>query len=142
MKNVHKLLAATTVCALALAAPAAAANMTDWDANSDAGLSNQEFRSGFESNGVFNRWDADNDGVLTENEFDSGLGDKTAAFGERFGDGDVYSEWDADSDGSLTDDEFYEGVYAGYDDDEDNIIEEPEFGDVGDDIGDGGLFDV
>jgi hypothetical protein len=53
-------------------------------------------------------------------------------------------EWDADADGDglLTEDEFNAGVYNGYDADDSGGIEEPEFGDGGDDIGDGGLFDI
>jgi hypothetical protein len=51
-------------------------------------------------------------------------------------------EWDADGDGSLTEDEFNAEVFDGYDADDSDGIEEHEFGDVGDDIGDGGLFDT
>jgi hypothetical protein len=76
-------------------------------------------------------WDADADGMLSEEEF--GVG---------FGEDGVYGGWDEDGDGALSEDEFNAGVFGGYDEDESGIIEEPEFGDVGDDIGDGGLFDI
>lgn len=76
-------------------------------------------------------WDGDADGALNEEEFNTG-----------FGEGGVYDSWDGDADGMLSEDEFNAGVYGGYDDDESGVIEEPELGDVGDDIGDGGLFDI
>lgn len=76
-------------------------------------------------------WDSDGDGALSEEEFNTG-----------FSEGGAYDAWDADDDGMLTEDEFNFGVFGGYDDDESGVIEEPELGDAGDDIGDGGLFDV
>lgn len=76
-------------------------------------------------------WDGDGDGALSEEEFNTG-----------FDEGGAYDEWDADDDGMLTEDEFNSGVFGGYDDDESGVIEEPELGDAGDDMGDGGLFDV
>lgn len=123
------------------AAPVSAAEFGIWDTNRDAGLTNDEFRSGFEKTGVFNEWDADKNLALTESEFDMGLGDNATAFNTRFGD-DAFNDWDVNNDNSLTDGEFYDGVYASYDNDGNKIIEEPEFGDVGDDMGDGGFWDV
>ena len=76
-------------------------------------------------------WDGDGDGAINEEEFGAG-----------FGEAGVYGSWDEDGDGSLTEDEFNTGVYEGYDADDSGAIEEPEFDDVGDDMGDGGLFDV
>jgi hypothetical protein len=76
-------------------------------------------------------WDADGDGLVNQEEFTTGWNDVG-----------TYGEWDADGDGSLTEDEFNAGVFDGYDADDSGGIEEPEFGDVGDDIGDGGLFDI
>ena len=76
-------------------------------------------------------WDADASGALNEEEFNAG-----------FGESGVYDAWDADRDGALTEDEFNAGVFGGYDRNDDGMIDEPEFGDYGDDVGDGGLFDV
>ena len=76
-------------------------------------------------------WDANDDGVLDNDEFATG-----------FGESGVFGDWDSDGDGSLTEDEFNAGVFGGYDDNGDGTIDESEFGDVGDDMGDGGLFDV
>ena len=76
-------------------------------------------------------WDANEDGVIDNEEFDAG-----------FGESGVFGNWDADGDGMLSEDEFGEGVYGSYDDDESGVIEEPEFGDIGDDMGDGGFWDV
>lgn len=76
-------------------------------------------------------WDANDDGILDNDEFNTG-----------FGEAGVYDSWDGDGDGALSEDEFNAGVFGGYDKDDSGAIEEPEFGDVGDDMGDGGFFDV
>ncbi|MEF2554288.1 hypothetical protein VQ042_23695 [Aurantimonas sp. A2-1-M11] len=80
---------------------------------------------------AFSDWDADGNAGINQEEFNTG-----------FGEGGVYDSWDADGDGALTEDEFNAGVYGGYDRDDSGVIEEPEYGDVGDDLGDGGFFDV
>jgi len=76
-------------------------------------------------------WDANADGLVDQEEFNTAWGDTG-----------TYGAWDRDGDGSLTKEEFNAGLYDGYDADDSGAIEEPEFGDVGDDIGDGGLFDI
>lgn len=76
-------------------------------------------------------WDTDGDGALSQEEFETGWGEN-----------DVYSTWDEDGDGALTEEEFNAGVFDSYDADDSGAIEEPEFGDVGDDMGDGGFWDV
>ena len=76
-------------------------------------------------------WDADRDGSVNSEEFHKGFGNIGA-----------YNAWDTDGDGNLTEDEFNTGVYGGYDRDDSGAIEEPEYGDVGDDMGDGGFWDV
>ena len=81
-------------------------------------------------------WDTDGDGALSENEFYEGWG---SAWGE---DESAFSTWDEDGDGALTEEEYNAGVFNSYDDDGSGVIEEPEFGDIGDDMGDGGFWDV
>ncbi|MFZ3585232.1 hypothetical protein ACOI1H_24340 [Loktanella sp. DJP18] len=81
-------------------------------------------------------WDGDSDGVLSQDEFNEGWGTN---YGE---DETAFSTWDEDGDGALNEDEYNNGVFNSYDDDESGVIEEPEFGDVGDDMGDGGFWDV
>ncbi|MFZ3584818.1 hypothetical protein ACOI1H_22085 [Loktanella sp. DJP18] len=80
-------------------------------------------------------WDMDADGALSEQEFNDG-------WGTAWGDDSAYSTWDEDADGALSEDEFNTGVFNSYDADDSGVIEEPEFGDVGDDMGDGGFWDV
>ncbi|SFH29899.1 hypothetical protein SAMN04488020_109181 [Palleronia marisminoris] len=80
-------------------------------------------------------WDGDGDGALNQEEFNTG-------WNEGIGDESAFSMWDEDGDGALTEDEYNTGVYNSYDDDGSGVIEEPEFGDVGDDMGDGGFWDV
>ena len=81
-------------------------------------------------------WDSDGDGALNEEEFAEGWG---AGFGD---DESAFSPWDEDGDGALNEEEYNAGVFNSYDDDGSGVIEEPEFGDVGDDMGDGGFWDV
>ena len=81
-------------------------------------------------------WDADGDGAVSEEEFNTG-------WDSGFGEGeDAFSTWDEDGDGALSQEEYDAGVFGSYDDDNSGVIEEPEFGDVGDDMGDGGFWDV
>ncbi|MCB8835833.1 hypothetical protein [Aurantimonas sp. VKM B-3413] len=76
-------------------------------------------------------WDADANGSVSQDEFNAGF-DQNGA----------YKAWDKDGDGALSQEEFDTGVFGAYDRDNSGTIEEPEFGDVGDDIGDGGFWDV
>jgi hypothetical protein len=80
---------------------------------------------------MFGDWDGNDDGVLDGGEFDIGFGENGA-----------YDAWDADDDGSLSEDEFNAGVFGGYDADDDDGLEASEFGDLEDDIGEGGHFDL
>lgn len=76
-------------------------------------------------------WDIDGDGVILRNEFLDG-----------FRDWGTFGEFDVDADGGITEGEFADAVFARYDDNLDGIIEEPELTDIGDDMGDGGFWDV
>lgn len=132
------------VCALALSlfsAPAAALQFGDWDTDNEAGLTSDEYRAGFEATGTFDDWDANDDDMLSREELDQGIGENEQAFSARFG-SDPIADWDADGDEALSEDEFYEGTYSVYDADDNDVIEEPEFGDLGDDMGDQGFWDV
>ncbi len=113
MADFMRLFGAGALAALLLATPA---------------LAQDDAEDGMDEVGA---WDGDGDGALSEEEFNTG-----------FSEGGAYDEWDADEDGMLSEDEFNAGVFGGYDDDESGVIEEPELGDAGDDMGDGGLFDV
>lgn len=141
MTDWKKMLLGTTVAVSLLAVPAVAQEIGAWDADTDGVISQEEFGTGFGETGVYDEWDADDDGALTENEFNTGIGENEDEFTERFGE-DAYSQWDEDGDGALSEDEFEGGVYSSYDEDESEGIEEPEFSDLGDDMGDGGFWDV
>ena len=81
-------------------------------------------------------WDGDADGALNREEFNEG-------WGSSYGEGEsAFGTWDEDGDGALSEDEYNAGVFNSYDRDDSGAIEEPEFGDVGDDMGDGGFWDV
>ena len=107
--------------------------MEDWDTDASGDVSREEWNTGMRNQGMFDEWDSDSDGLLTEDEFNEGL----AASGDY-----DYQGWDSDNDGLLSQDETSEGLYDTYDENGDQRIDEPEFGDFGDDIGDEGLFDV
>lgn len=107
--------------------------MEDWDTDASGDVSREEWNTGMRNQGMFDEWDSDSDGLLTEDEFNEGL----AAGGDY-----DYQGWDSDNDGLLSQDETSEGLYDTYDENGDQRIDEPEFGDFGDDVGDEGLFDV
>ncbi len=113
----------------------------EWNANADVGIDENEFGTGFGSSGVWDTWDANDDDMIDENEWTAGIGDNEADFNERFGE-TAWDDWDVNDDAMLDRDEFNTGVYGAYDADDSGFIEEPEFGDLGDDIGDEGIFDV
>jgi Ca2+-binding EF-hand superfamily protein len=129
--DITKLASISAVALALIGTPVLAQEMGDWDADGDAAISEEEFNTGFGEAGVFGGWDEDGDGALSEEEFGAGLGEE-----------EDFAEWDEDGEGSLTEDAFNTGVFGRYDADESGAIEEPEFGDVGDDMGDGGLFDI
>ncbi len=142
--------AATLIMAFGAGSALAQDAYADWDQNSDKTINSTEWNTGWGQNGVFDRFDGNNDDVLSEDELNTGLaGQSTGSTSTgdasrletRFGD-DAYSNWDANDDGNLTEDEFNTGVFSAYDRDGSGSIEEPEFGDVGDDMGDGGFWDV
>jgi hypothetical protein len=144
MHNKLKMAFGASALTLALAISPALSQMTDigeWDTNGDAGLTNDEYKAGMGATGVFGQCDGDANEVLNEQEFQTCFAANQDEFAQRFGD-DYYSQWDTDADSMINEDEFYEGTYGAYDADESGTIEEPELGDLGDDVGDGGIFDV
>ena len=138
MKKLNTLRIALTASLLSVSG-IAAAEFSDWDADGNGALSQEEWNTGWENEGAFDTWDSDDDGLLSQNEFETGIGD-----GEAFADNDDfgYDLWDTDGDGLLDSDEVNEGFYNTYDENSDNVIEEPEYDDFGDDMGDAGAFDV
>ncbi|CCF22205.1 Putative exported calcium-binding EF-hand domain protein (plasmid) [Pseudorhizobium banfieldiae] len=141
MKTTIARLTASTFALSLLAAPVMAANYSDWDTDGTDGISETEFRAGFEKNEAFDRWDTDSNGSLSEAEFKEGIGDKEQAFSDRYGDG-WFDDWDANADAGIDENEYYDGLYSSYDENNNDVIEEPEYGDLGDDMGDDGWFDV
>lgn len=142
MTPIWKLAVAPAVFLSLSAAPAFAQDAwQEWDANADAGVDMQEYETGMSSSGVFENWDSDGNGSLSQEEFDQGAGENQEAFNERFGE-NAFGEWDADGNDEVSETEFHESTFGAYDGDSNDIIEEPEFGDLGDDIGDGGFWDV
>lgn len=79
----------------------------------------------------YNAWNTDDAEGLTYEEWDAGFNDE-----------EQFDAWDADGDGLLDEDEFNEGVFSSYDDNENDTLDEPEYGDYNDDLGDEGFWDV
>ena len=118
------------------AASFAAGEFSEWDADGDGSITMQEWDAGLEEDGLFDNWDSDSDGLLSQDEFNEGF---------EATDSDVtydYDSWDSDGDGLLSSDETSAGLYDTYDENDNDVIEEPEYDDFGDDVGDAGLFDV
>lgn len=139
--HIKALTAAAAVAAtMAIAMPGnALAQVDDWDTDTEAGISSDEFRAGLEGTGVFDEWDTNGDNMLSQSGFNEGLGYNDAAFNERFGE-DYYNTWDANSDNNIDEDEFYSGSYSGYDADANDMIDEQEFGNFDNDDGDDGFW--
>ncbi|MBU8536582.1 EF-hand domain-containing protein [Falsiroseomonas tokyonensis] len=143
MKNrLIKTCAATLLAVCVASTPSLAqSNYSAWNTTNDAGIDRNEFTSGFGKIGTFKKWDANNNGILTESEWRTGLGDHMSGWNSRFG-ATAWNTWNTDGVAGLNEAELNTGMFGIYDDNRSGYIEEPEFGDVGDDVGDGGLFDV
>lgn len=131
MASIHLRRAAASAFALALAAtPVLAQGIADWDGDADGLLNEEEFGTGFGEEGVFDDRDADDNMLLDQEEL-AWDGEAEAP----------WSDWDADGDELLDEEEFNAGAFDRYDADDDGLIGEAEFGDLGDDLGEEGLFD-
>lgn len=134
-------LAASMIALPMMAGAVVATNGSNWNTDGKNGITRSEFRAGFVSNRAFETWDADNSGALSRAEIEAGVGEKRQAFNSRYGE-DWFEEWDENSDSAIDEDEYYDGLYASYDANHSNIIEDAEIGYVGDDMSDGGWFDI
>lgn len=126
-------LATVSAFALALAAGPAMAQdsmMGDYDADTSASVSQDEFNTGFSESGTYANLDADQSGTLTEDELGESGGDM--AFGDM----------DTDASGDLNEDEFNQSVFSSYDADASGDLNEEEFGTVDADFGEGGRFSM
>lgn len=79
----------TTGAAALLLMAGTAMAQTDWDANADGQIDQDEFSAGLESDGPFDDWDTDRDESLSREEFDAGM----------------MSSFDTDGDGILNEPE-------------------------------------
>ena len=74
-------------------------------------------------------WDSDGDGLLSYEEFEPGFLLRVD-----------FQEWDLDDDGLLSEDEFLDAVYSRYDLDATGAFEETEYGALGRDFAEGGVW--
>lgn len=62
----------------------------DWDADQSGDISQDEWDTGFEDEGLYSDWDADGDGALNEDEFGTG----------------IFNTYDRDGDGVWNEEEY------------------------------------
>lgn len=87
---------------------------SDWDADSDGMLTEEEFRSWWADANPFERWDVDADANLSEEEW-------SATFDADMG------EVDLDGDGNVTRQEVEDALFGIWDDDGDGRLGEDEW---------------
>ena len=118
--------------ALSMAGPAYAQTATDFsfrDDNNDGVVTRNEFDRKLGDAGMFEHWDTDKSGLIDEREFNE------IGFDEGFADFDL---WDGDDDRYLDSSEVYDGIYDGFDDNENGHWDGGEW----DDAGDAGFWDI
>lgn len=115
---------------LAAASPAPAQQLGNWDSDDDLGISQPEWDSGVDENGIFDRMDRDNSGDLSEDELNAGVSDAflfEPGLSGSFGQESAYQRWDADDDGSISENEFRAGSYQSFDTNRDGLLDDNEF---------------
>lgn len=86
-----------------------------WDKNDDGGLSQAEWRDGFETNNLFFRLDQDGNMVIGGEEVNDA------------GNLNYDLSWDKNQDGAIHREEALEGLFTYYEFDNDNLLEESDF---------------
>jgi hypothetical protein len=99
------------------------------DDNNDGIVTRDEFNRRVGDVGVFGKWDADRSGMIDEREFNE------IGFDEGFGDFDT---WDVDDNRYLNETELNDGIYKGFDENENGHWDGNEW----DDAGDAGFWDI
>ncbi|WP_340117067.1 hypothetical protein [Pelagibius sp. 7325] len=133
--------------AMATASPVVSQEFGNWDTDDEAGISQPEWNSGLDQNGLYDDLDTDNDSQLSEDEFNAGASDAFESDpGSRqqatIGDGSAYDRWDTDGDGHLSENEFRAGTYQSFDGNGDGLIDNREFPRFGAGGGSGAGLDV
>lgn len=132
-EHLRSLLAGCAVVALAASAtPAAAQDAASWDTDAEQGISQAEWQSGLQRDGIYDRLDTDSNGEISEQEFNAGVSyaydyDPNAVLNLPADSDDLYDRWDRDGDGVLSESEFGAGSYAAFDSNADGRIDVPEF---------------
>lgn len=103
------------------------ADFSAWDEDEDTRLGEDEFRNVYNESGYYNAWDTNQDGGVDRDEWDVAL---NGNMGPDYDEGEYgdFDDWDADADGVLNDRELGDGVFAYYDSNRDNYLEEQEYG--------------
>ena len=99
------------------------------DDNNDGIVTRNEFDKRVGDGGFFGKWDTDDSGLIDEREY-NGIG-----FDEGFGDFDA---WDVDDSRYLDERELNDGIYKGFDENENGHWDANEW----DDAGDAGFWDI
>lgn len=133
--------------AMAVASPVLAQEFGNWDTDDEEGISQPEWNSGLDQNGIYDDLDTDSDSQLSEDEFNAGASDAfqfDPGSGQQatIDDGSAYDRWDADGDGQLSENEFRAGSYQSFDGNADGLIDNREFPRFGAGGGTGSGLDV
>jgi hypothetical protein len=134
MPATERLFGSAALIAAVLVFPALA-QVENWNTNADAVVDRGEYRGAMTGFGFFDKWDTNGDDMLSEQEFEAGMEQSNIAFVQRFG-RNIHPSWDTDDDGLLHEDEMYDGAFDSYDSDRNEMLEEPELGNIADDLGD------
>lgn len=138
MKTRLSLIAASALALSAfVVAPATAQDSmySDWDADQSGAVDRGEFDKGLNGLKIYDAWEKDPDAQMSEGDFDRDYGEAD------WRDDQTFSEWDADRDAGLDRSEFQTGYYEQYDANDDDMLDEEEFGLFEQDADERGWFD-
>jgi len=123
------------------ATPAFAAEYGKWDLDGDGFITSKEYSDRFDEMNVFGGLDTNKDEALEKSEMQSVLGEKADSFGQRHGE-DFFERADKNNNNKLTREEFNNAAFMSYDMDKSASLDQAEFGSVGQDAREGGIYDL
>ena len=92
---------------------------TEWDADRNNMIDQDEWGSVYSEGDTWNSWDGNRDGYIDNTEWDEGFGDSPNR--------GVYNNYDLDGDNRLDENEFRSGLFDTWDADRDGYLSEEEY---------------
>lgn len=103
-------------------------DMTEWDTNQDATLSEDEFTTGYEGDDqAMDTWDRDQSGTVSEDEFTTGATGAAERTGNQAWTEQEFADADADQSGDLDRAEMARVIFIVFDADQSGDLSEDEF---------------